>query len=275
MRCRPTTALICATMGCWATSSWAGDPAQRGNYRRVERAVRTLVSYGSQGRLDWKPEHALLSLFVQRRGSVFAKGSDAPALLEQLYPPALRKHCAGVARLSGLLAQRCGLSAPTVAAIKTGALLHDLGKLWTPQNVLFKAGRLTRAEKEIIRKHVNIGGQIFKKIIAKPWNDGLIRPSDDFLKIVSQCIATHHERPDGRGYPHKLRDDAIPDPGRILRVGDVFDALRERRPYKSELPAGLVLEHILGNKQTGFDPLVAKALLEELDAQLSRLDGPR
>ena len=136
-------------------------------------------------------------------------------------------HSFGVARLSRLLAERMGVSAIHCDMLEIAGLLHDLGKLRVPDEILDKPGRLTSEERAIINTHSFETYQILRHI-------------EGFEEIA--CWASyHHEEPDGEGYPFHLPASAMALEARILRVADIFQAMVQDRPYRQGLSAGEAL----------------------------------
>jgi putative nucleotidyltransferase with HDIG domain len=127
-------------------------------------------------------------------------------------------HSDRVARVSVRLAEELGCSRKQVDTIYLSGLLHDVGKIGIDDNVLRKPGKLTEAEYEHIKTHAEIGFKILKDI----------QQLDDVLPVVLH----HHEQWDGKGYPHGLAGDAIPQLARIVAVADSFDAMGSDRPYR-------------------------------------------
>ena len=111
-----------------------------------------------------------------------------------------------------------GLSPEEIAALKAGALLHDVGKLAVPPHILNKPGPLTPAEFEKMKIHTVVGAQILARV--------------NFPYPVIPIVRHHHEQWDGRGYPDKLRGEQIPITARIISVVDCFDSVREDRPFR-------------------------------------------
>ena len=132
-------------------------------------------------------------------------------------------HQARVAALSVTIAERMGLPTDRVEAIRTGALLHDVGKIAIPAEILCKPGRLTPEEFNLVKSHARIGSTIVAKI--------------DFDAAVHAVVGQHHERLDGTGYPNGLRGDAIPLEARIVAVADIVEAMTSHRPYRPALGA--------------------------------------
>lgn len=172
-------------------------------------------------------------------------------------------HVLRVARLVGQTARKLAKH-PRFAAIideefieqaATASILHDVGKIATPDRILLKAGPLTDEERETIKQHTAVGGQLLRQ--AKlTMGDSL------YLDMGAEIALTHHEWFDGRGYPGGLAGNDIPLAGRICAVADVFDALTSRRPYKAPWDTARAVALIREQSGTQFDPDVAEAFLE-------------
>ena len=158
-------------------------------------------------------------------------------------------HCERVADLAGALAAKAGLDETSLFWFRIGALLHDVGKLIVPAEVLNKAGKLTEEEWALVRQHPAAGEQLLADV-AFPWD-------------VAPMVRSHHERWDGGGYPDGLVAEHIPLSARILCIADVYDALTTERSYKrafSQLEAMEIMRREIGRQ---FDPQLF-ALFEEL-----------
>ena len=127
-------------------------------------------------------------------------------------------HCERLAGLSVLIGTSLGLPPEQLTALRQGGYLHDIGKVATPDAILFKAGPLSDDEWVIMRQHTTIG-----ESICRPMRS---------LRPVLPIIRHHHERWDGSGYPDGLRGEEIPLLARILQLADVYDAITNRRAYK-------------------------------------------
>ncbi len=136
------------------------------------------------------------------------------------------------------------------------SILHDLGKVAIPENVLLKSGALDAAERQIINSHVVIGHEILKKAAALGTH-GEAR----LFRLASEVALSHHERYDGCGYPHGLKGEAIPLSARIVAVVDVFDALISHRPYKQAWSVEKALDLIRQESGRHFDPRIVEAFL--------------
>lgn len=159
-------------------------------------------------------------------------------------------HLVRIADYSTELARGMGLSQKDIKYLKYASVMHDIGKLVVPDAILKKEGGLTPEEREIIKKHAQLGADIFK---------GSRSP---LLKVAKLICLTHHERFDGTGYPHGLKGKDIPLFGRIIALADVFDALTSARPYKEAYGFDEAVEMIKEESGKHFDPDVVKAFLK-------------
>jgi putative two-component system response regulator len=133
--------------------------------------------------------------------------------------------------------------------------LHDIGKVGIPDSVLLKPGRLSDREFEIMKTHTSIGAQTL---------DAALRefPGVKFLEMGRDIAAYHHERMDGQGYPHGLRDNDIPLCARIVALADVYDALTSKRVYKAAFTHDIARDLIVRESGTHFDPDLVDAFLQ-------------
>ena len=157
-------------------------------------------------------------------------------------------HSRRVTEMTVGTAQVMGMSDAELVHIRRGALLHDIGKMGIPDNILLKPGDLTDEEMKIMRKHPLYAYELLSPV--------------DFLRPALDIPYCHHERWDGTGYPRGLKGDQIPLSARIFAVVDVWDALCSDRPYRPSWPKEKAREHI--RQQTGkhFDPRVADLFLK-------------
>jgi len=143
-----------------------------------------------------------------------------------------------------------GLLPNEIAALKAGALLHDVGKLAVPSHILNKPGPLTPAEFEKMKIHTVVGAQILARV--------------NFPYPVIPIVRRHHEQWDFRGYPDKLRGDQIPITARILAVVDCFDSVREDRPFRRGMTLGEATALLLLGAGIHFDPAVVEQFIKHL-----------
>jgi putative two-component system response regulator len=171
------------------------------------------------------------------------------ALTIEARDPLTNGHCERLARHAVRLGRALALPVEDVEALHRGGYLHDVGKVGVPDAVLLKAGALTRAEFEVMKRHPEIG-------------DALCAPLRS-LRRVRPIIRCHHERLDGSGYPAALRGDEVPLLAQIVGIVDVYDALTSERPYRSALPAEEAARHLVREAQQGkFDIRHVEAFLD-------------
>lgn len=157
---------------------------------------------------------------LQQLAQIFSRIVDAKS-------PFTAQHSLGVARLARLLGERLGVSRQNCDKLEIAGLLHDLGKLRVPDEILDKPGSLDDRERTIIHTHSFETYQILRHIKG--------------FEEITLWAAYHHEEPGGSGYPFHLKGEDLPLEARILRVADIFQAMAQDRPYRPGLPAAGVL----------------------------------
>ena len=157
-------------------------------------------------------------------------------------------HQQRVSQLATAIAKELNLSPDKIEGIKVTSLLHDIGKISVPTEILSKTTTLSDIEFSLIKVHSQIGSDILKAI--------------DFSYPVAQIVLQHHERLDGSGYPNKLKGDEILLEARILGVADVVEAMSSHRPYRPSLGIDAALDEISKNKGTLYDPEVVDICLK-------------
>jgi len=167
-----------------------------------------------------------------------------------------RLHSQRVREYTELIASRFGVDEKTRREIGFGALLHDVGKIAVPDNILLKPGGLTDEEWQVMHKHPEAGYRIVKRI--------------GFLKNAAEMVRAHHERFDGKGYPRGLAGDEIPLGARLFMVADAYDALTSKRPYRSPVTHEVAAETIV-NDGSHFDPLVVAAFMAIPPGELRKI----
>ena len=157
-------------------------------------------------------------------------------------------HSERVTELALRIGQALGLNQKQLDDLHRGGLLHDLGKIGIPPEILDKTGKLTDEEYQLMREHVRIGARI-------------LEPIEAYAGIIP-VVLHHHEYYDGSGYPDNLSGEDIDLGARIFTVADHYDALISDRPYREGLPQETVIGFIKEDSGTKFDPKVVEAFLE-------------
>jgi HD-GYP domain-containing protein (c-di-GMP phosphodiesterase class II) len=165
-------------------------------------------------------------------------------------------HCDETVDLATLVAVRLGVDRPTVELVERVALLHDIGKLGVPIQVLHKPGPLDASEIEMMRAHSEIGERILAGVPE--------------LAEIADAVRHEHERWDGDGYPDGIAGEKIPLASRIVFVCDAWHAMTSRRPYRLPLACGEALRELESGAGNQFDPGVVGALLSLLAADDER-----
>lgn len=160
-------------------------------------------------------------------------------------------HSARVAEYAKKIAERIGKSEQEQEDIYYVGLLHDIGKIGIPEEIINKTSRLTDEEYEIIKTHPVIGNNILKNISE--------------LQDIGVGARWHHERYDGKGYPDRLKGDEIPEVARIIGVVDAYDAMTSKRSYRDIMPQEIVRGEIEKGKGSQFDPYYADVMLALID----------
>jgi diguanylate cyclase (GGDEF)-like protein/putative nucleotidyltransferase with HDIG domain len=150
------------------------------------------------------------------------------------------------------LGEALGLGDDDINALRTGALLHDIGKLAVPDHILSKSGPLTPAELEKTKIHAPVGAAILERV--------------GFQYPVVPTVKYHHERWDGKGYPDGLSGEEIPLTARILAIADTYDTLRSARSFRAGMPRVAAREMLRKRAGTHFDPSLMGVFLKKLNA---------
>jgi putative nucleotidyltransferase with HDIG domain len=163
------------------------------------------------------------------------------------------EHSEAVIEMSGAVARNLGLSAVEVERVKSAALLHDIGKVAIPDDILHKPGPLTDDEWKLMRQHPVIGERILRVLPG--------------LGPVARIVRHEHERWDGGGYPDGLAGEAIPLGSRIIIAADTYHAITSDRPYRAARSHSVALEELTRCAGSQFDPTVTAALIGHLYGQ--------
>ncbi|MBQ2283274.1 MAG: response regulator [Agathobacter sp.] len=157
-------------------------------------------------------------------------------------------HSTRVAKYSVMIAERMGYSGEKLEQLEYAALLHDIGKIGVPREIINKPSRLTDEEYAVIKTHPGIGSNILEEISDIPG--------------IAIGARWHHERFDGKGYPDQLGKTEIPELARIIGVADAYDAMTSKRSYRDVLSQEIVLSELEKGKGTQFDPDIADIMIE-------------
>jgi diguanylate cyclase (GGDEF)-like protein/putative nucleotidyltransferase with HDIG domain len=158
-------------------------------------------------------------------------------------------HSEAVASMAVALGRRLGLSTEELDWIRLAALLHDVGKIAVPSSILSKPGPLSAAERELIERHPMIGFELLRDLGLSP---------------VDTYVLHHHERWDGRGYPHGLAETEIPLGSRLILVADAFDVLTSNRSYRTKVSVDAAMEELQREAGRQLDPIVVAALHDHI-----------
>jgi len=158
-----------------------------------------------------------------------------------------RGHSERVTRYSLAVARQMNLDSASLKRLEQAAVLHDIGKIGIDIGLLHKREKLSSSDIDVLRQHPVIGGRILEPIT--------------FLRDVREVIEQHHERFDGKGYPHGLIGEEVLLEARILAVADTYDAMTSDRPYRKALPHAVAIQEIVDHSGTQFDPVVASAFV--------------
>lgn len=195
-------------------------------------AIKNAMLYDEQQKIYLSTIHALVSAI---------EASDSYT----------RGHSERVTRYSLAIAKKLGLTSERLKIMERAAILHDIGKIGINLTLLHKVGKLTSEDILNLQQHPEIGIRILEPI--------------DFLQDVRHCIAQHHERYDGKGYPYKLSGDQLLLESKVLAIADAFDAMTSDRPYRKALSIEVAIQELHDNAGTQFDPLIVPIFIDLLE----------
>jgi PAS domain S-box-containing protein/putative nucleotidyltransferase with HDIG domain len=170
------------------------------------------------------------------------------ALIVEARDPYTSGHQKRVATISVAVAKELGLTEEQIQGIYFASLIHDVGKIQVPSEILSKPGKLTRLEFELIKTHSTVGYELLKEI-EFPWP-------------IAAIVYQHHERVNGSGYPRKLKGNRISIEAKIIGIADVIEAISSHRPYRPALGIDFALDEINKNKGILFDPDIVEACIK-------------
>jgi putative nucleotidyltransferase with HDIG domain len=205
---------------------------------RVQRYQLAMEAHGELRLIGWQD--------FKRCAEIFAAIIDAKS-------PYTEQHSRGVARLSRHLAGRLGLAAATCEKIEVAGMLHDIGKLQVPDEIIEGQGPLSDRERDVMRKHSRGTLEVLSRLPA--------------IDEIARWAAYHHETPDGHGYPFRLQGAALPLEARIINVADIFQALAQDRPYRRAMAPAEILTLLEERAAEGrADAAVVAAVAADLES---------
>lgn len=170
-------------------------------------------------------------------------------------------HCDRLAHIGVIFGHELGLGQESLDALRRGGVLHDIGKLGIPDEILLKKGKLDVNEWQVMKQHAAIGAALCSPLHT--------------MKLTADIAQYHHEKWNGTGYPEGLKGEAIPLVARVFQIIDVYDALSNARPYKPALPREEVIEIMEQEMAAGFwDPNLMPVFLKILRERPEILERP-
>ncbi len=225
----------------------AADPAAGGDSYRL-RLLQSMLHHAVIG-----CENARL---MQTLSNMMVDVVIAMAMAIESRDPYTGGHVMRVTAYSLMLAEAAGVDDSSMALLRLGGLLHDIGKVGVPDAVLRKPGKLDDQEFELMKSHAVIGHQIVKPIPQ--------------LAGCCDIIRHHHEKYDGKGYPDKLAGTNIPYLARLTAIADSFDAMTSDRPYRKGMPIPIALAEISRCSGTHFDPELSALFVTGAEDRFAR-----
>ncbi len=184
---------------------------------------------------------------IKKIGRMFEETVNALVMAMEMRDPYTAGHQRKVLTLGCAIAREMGLSYEKIEGVRLSGLIHDIGKLAVPAEILTKPTRLLDAEMNLIKSHPGVGHEILKTI--------------EFSLPVARIVFQHHERMDGSGYPNGLAGEDILIEARTLGVADTVEAMGSHRPYRPALGIDKALEEIEQNCGILYDPEVVEACM--------------
>jgi len=212
--------------------------------------------------------HRTISEYAKQLENSVYQTLNVIANMVEMRDPYTAGHERNVATLARDIAKEMGWDEAHCRNLEQAGLVHDIGKIAIPAEILARPSRLTSMEYQIVQSHASRSYEILKDV--------------DFPFPIAEIVYQHHERMDGSGYPRGLKGDEISVEARVLAVADVVESMASHRPYRAALGMDAALEEIKKNRGTLYDPEVADALLRLINKKgyqlphggLSHKNGP-
>ena len=219
--------------------------------RVIELVAISVICIGITGKLQ-----RLIAALVKKNNELYEEQQVMVSSLSELVEAQSHEtgqHVKRVAAYTEILCRAMGLSEEETWKISVASMMHDVGKICVPREILHKPGKLTEDEFSEIKKHVDFG---YKLLENSPG---------EIMQLAASIAQQHHERFDGKGYQNKLEGEHINIYARCVAVADVFDALVSKRCYKKSWTPEQAREEILGQAGHQFDPQITKLFDEHFD----------
>jgi len=198
--------------------------------------------------------------FVDRLQKTVEGTVNTIALIVEARDPYTAGHQKRVAAISVAVAKELGLPEEQIQGIYFASLIHDLGKIQVPSEILSKPGKLTKLEFDMIKTHSKVGYELLKDI-EFPWP-------------IAEMVYQHHERVNGSGYPRKLKGNRISIEAKIIGMADVIEAISSHRPYRPALGLDVALDEINKNKGILYDPDIVETFIKVIKKDKTLIPSP-
>lgn len=226
--------------------------------RVIELTAISVICIGITGKF-----HRLIAELVKKNNELYEEQQVMVCSLSELVETQSHEtgqHVKRVAAFTEILCRAMGLSEEETWKVSVASMMHDVGKICVPREILHKPGKLTEEEFSEIKKHVDYGYKLLKN------------SPGEIMQLAASIAQQHHERFDGKGYQNKFEGEHINIYARCVAVADVFDALVSKRCYKKSWTPEQAREEILGQAGRQFDPQITKLFDEHFDEFLKVLE---
>ena len=222
----------------------------------AQNLIQGMASFWAALEAGQKGDVALLEVMNEQLIAELCSSVDHLQFLSQLRvrDEFTYDHTLDVAAMSIALAVKLGFDSVSIREIGLAALLHDVGKLLIPKSIMFKKGRLSQKEFEVMKQHPELGYRMLRHELKLP-------------ETICLPAIQHQEMNGGGGYPRNLRGGEIHLYSQIVKIADVYDALTSERPYKMPIPQQKALGIMLGEGERSFEPTLLKAFTELVNHQ--------